>query len=63
MNEQITEEDEEQNIIAKIPVAEDVLYKKRQHLPGYPRWDIKGRQNARTVFDTQSIWVLTFETL
>lgn len=30
------DEDNIEDIIARIPKAEDVLYKKRQHLPGYP---------------------------
>lgn len=30
------EEEEIEDIIARIPPVEDVLYKKRQHLPGYP---------------------------
>lgn len=31
------ENNEEQDVFANIPLADDVLYKKRQHLPGYPR--------------------------
>ena len=30
------DEDDTEDIIARILPVEDVLYKKRQHLPGYP---------------------------
>ena len=32
-----TEEEHEEDIFAKIPPAEDVMYKQRQQRPGYPR--------------------------
>ena len=34
--EEVNDEEGMEDIIAHIPPVEDVLYKKRQHLPGYP---------------------------
>ena len=34
--DELEEEIDIEDIISRIPPVEDVLYKKRQHLPGYP---------------------------